>query len=268
DDDDEKQDEGNFKNGLFGDEKAVDERASNTDVRGGGSYNEDASNKRKKDKSRRREDHIEVAEHVAKVKKRAKKSVEPEPEPADVDAGNDTTGGDLTGGTTVTGAEDTTGTGGAAAVPVPVKPAELKKKPPAKTVAKHLAVSTPPQHSPAQSPHHPHKKDHHHHQRPVNDKYKELHALIAKERLDVDSLIRRVLMTAMPGQGLTKTVPIPEIQSLIRVAKFAFASAPALVEVEAPINICGDTHGQYGDLLRLFRKGGFPPTSNYLFLGD
>ena len=41
-----------------------------------------------------------------------------------------------------------------------------------------------------------------------------------------------------------------------------------LVELEAPLKICGDIHGQYYDLLRIFEHCGYPNEYNYLFLGN
>ncbi|KAK4768251.1 hypothetical protein SAY87_003392 [Trapa incisa] len=81
----------------------------------------------------------------------------------------------------------------------------------------------------------------------------------------LEDIIRRLL----EGKG-GKQVQLSEgeIRQLCINARQIFLSQPNLVEIRAPVRICGDIHGQYRDLLRLFELGGYPPSSNYLFLGD
>ena len=103
------------------------------------------------------------------------------------------------------------------------------------------------------------------------------------------------------GKKPGKNVQLSEddVKYLCTKSREIFISQPNLLELEAPIKICGkfsqlshlvqqqapkaslcmhnnwrlyfeigDVHGQYYDLLRIFEYGGFPPEANYLFLGD
>ncbi|KAI6146308.1 Metallo-dependent phosphatase-like protein [Pisolithus tinctorius] len=69
---------------------------------------------------------------------------------------------------------------------------------------------------------------------------------------------------------LTRCEPISEEQ----VKRLCFKAREILIEeanvqvVDSPVTICGDIHGQFYDLMELFKVGGFCPETNYLFMGD
>ncbi|KFY85082.1 hypothetical protein V500_08738 [Pseudogymnoascus sp. VKM F-4518 (FW-2643)] len=64
--------------------------------------------------------------------------------------------------------------------------------------------------------------------------------------------------------------PIPEAQvrELCYKARELLVEEGNVVTVTAPVTICGDIHGQFHDLMELFRVGGDVPDTNYLFMGD
>ncbi|CDH49421.1 phospho protein phosphatase ppz [Lichtheimia corymbifera JMRC:FSU:9682] len=86
--------------------------------------------------------------------------------------------------------------------------------------------------------------------------------------LDIDECISRLL--AMGNTSKVSKLPFrnSEIVAICRAAQEVFMSQPTMIELNPPVKILGDIHGQYHDLIRLFNMGGFPPDSNYLFLGD
>ncbi|KAF2863409.1 calcineurin-like phosphoesterase [Piedraia hortae CBS 480.64] len=92
---------------------------------------------------------------------------------------------------------------------------------------------------------------------------------LALKHDDLDEYIRRLLdagyTAKTPKQVCLKNA---EITAICHAAKEIFLSQPALLELRPAVKIVGDVHGQYGDLIRMFEMCGFPPSSNYLFLGD
>jgi len=86
--------------------------------------------------------------------------------------------------------------------------------------------------------------------------------------LAVDEIIASLLQVRSARPGKEVQLPERQITLLCNTAREIFLQQPILLELEAPIKIVGDVHGQYYDLLRLFEYGGFPPEANYLFLGD
>uniref|UniRef100_A0A2S2PWZ9 Serine/threonine-protein phosphatase n=1 Tax=Sipha flava TaxID=143950 RepID=A0A2S2PWZ9_9HEMI len=88
------------------------------------------------------------------------------------------------------------------------------------------------------------------------------------DKLNIDNIISRLLEVRGARPGKNVQLSEGEIRGLCLKSREIFLSQPILLELEAPLKICGDIHGQYYDLLRLFEYGSFPPESNYLFLGD
>ena len=61
---------------------------------------------------------------------------------------------------------------------------------------------------------------------------------------------------------------IEDVHKILNTANAIFREEPNVLMIEAPIAICGDIHGQFYDLLKLFEVGGDPKDVQYLFLGD
>lgn len=68
----------------------------------------------------------------------------------------------------------------------------------------------------------------------------------------------------MECRPLTET----EIRQLCEHARKALSLDSNVRRVNSPVTVVGDIHGQFHDLLELFRIGGRAPITNYLFMGS
>lgn len=75
----------------------------------------------------------------------------------------------------------------------------------------------------------------------------------------VDGIIELLLSARNKKPGTPVDLDANMASQLCTQARDIFMNQPMLLELGAPIKICGDVHGQYTDLLRLFEYGGFPP---------
>ena len=98
--------------------------------------------------------------------------------------------------------------------------------------------------------------------------------------IDIDSIIKKLYpfenkqISQKEKNKLIKsisesnTLSAEELKYLCAKSLEIFMEEPVFLELSSPIIICGDTHGQYRDLLRLLDFCGSPSKKKYLFLGD
>lgn len=86
--------------------------------------------------------------------------------------------------------------------------------------------------------------------------------------VSVDKIISKLLSVKNSRLGKNVHLSEAEILFLCEQTKKIHLDQPMLLHINTPVKICGDIHGQYRDLLKLFDFSGFPPENNYLFLGD
>ena len=78
--------------------------------------------------------------------------------------------------------------------------------------------------------------------------------------LNVDRILEDLMNFNLPKEI--------EVDMLCTKAKEILNEESNVQYINSPVTICGDVHGQFEDVLELFRIGGEVPEINYLFLGD
>eukprot|EP00640_Fibrocapsa_japonica_P004899 CAMPEP_0113951050 /NCGR_PEP_ID=MMETSP1339-20121228/84092_1 /TAXON_ID=94617 /ORGANISM="Fibrocapsa japonica" /LENGTH=135 /DNA_ID=CAMNT_0000959161 /DNA_START=66 /DNA_END=470 /DNA_ORIENTATION=- /assembly_acc=CAM_ASM_000762 len=59
-----------------------------------------------------------------------------------------------------------------------------------------------------------------------------------------------------------------DLKKLCNMVKDILVEESNVQPVKSPVTVCGDIHGQFFDLLELFKTGGEVPGTSYIFMGD
>jgi serine/threonine-protein phosphatase PPG1 len=78
--------------------------------------------------------------------------------------------------------------------------------------------------------------------------------------LNLDACIEQLYACNLLAESVVKEVCEQLKQVLLKESN--------VVHVSTPVTVVGDIHGQFHDVIEIFRIGGFCPDTNYLFLGD
>ncbi len=81
----------------------------------------------------------------------------------------------------------------------------------------------------------------------------------APASVDLDECISRLYKKELLAESVIEAICAKTKELLMRESN--------VVHVRAPVTVVGDIHGQFYDLIEIFKIGGWCPETNYLFLG-
>lgn len=91
---------------------------------------------------------------------------------------------------------------------------------------------------------------------------------MSSEPSSADKILRQLFAARGQPRDTHVQLKVQDILWLCQEAIEVLKVDPILLELEAPIAVCGDLHGQFFDLLEFINSSGKPPETKYLFLGD
>ncbi len=78
--------------------------------------------------------------------------------------------------------------------------------------------------------------------------------------MDLDECIERLYKKELLAESVVEAICAKTKELLMKESN--------VVHIAAPVTVVGDIHGQFFDMIEIFKIGGFCPDTNYLFLGN